>query len=396
MNTPMEQPRSRSPDARNARGSAGRLFDPRTVPKRRGAGRAIGIALGVFVVVGAGVGAGCVFWRNELAPHELVRRPLPDPGVRLNLATVHGASAAPRVAEGSTAAAGRSQGDETSSSRKAEAAPAARSGDAEIEPGGLAAAEAAPAARVANAGSPMSVTEQAGATPHSGPGGGARIEIRKRKRADHVADSLERGYAALGAGNTSSASEAYRAVLGDEPRNRDALLGLAAVAAREGRWDEAAGHYSRVLASDPTDTIARAALIAIDERDPTQGESRLKTLLWSEPQAAYLHFNLGNVYAAQSRWPEAQRSYFNAYRFDSGNADYAYNLAVSLDHLARPESALDFYREALALARGRPTGFEAATVLARIREMDSSAEAEAAPASRTPEPADVTPAASIR
>ena len=70
-----------------------------------------------------------------------------------------------------------------------------------------------------------------------------------------------------------------------------------------------------------------AALIAIDARDPVPAESRLKALLGSEPRAAHLHFALGSLYAAQSRWPEAQQSWLNAYRFDRGNADYAYNLA---------------------------------------------------------------------
>ena len=174
----------------------------------------------------------------------------------------------------------------------------------------------------------------------------AGIAIRKRVRAHHVAASLGRAYEAYRTGDAASASEAYRAVLEDEPRNRNALLGLAATAARAGRRDEAAAHYARVLASYPADAIARAGLLAIDERDPARNESALKTLLRREPRAAHLHFDLGNVYAAQSRWAEAQRAYFDACRFNGDNADYAYNLAVSLDHLAQRRGALDFYRKA--------------------------------------------------
>ena len=225
---------------------------------------------------------------------------------------------------------------------------------------------------------------------------GAGIEISQRVRSDHVAVSLERAYEAFRGGHAESAAEAYRAVLGHEPRNRNALLGLAAVAARAGRWDEAVGHYAQVLVLHPADTVAQAALVAIDEQDPARGESRLKALLWSEPQAAHLHFNLGNVYAAQSRWPEAQQSYFNAYRFDSGNADYAHNLAVSLDHLSRRESALDFYREALALARSRPASFETEAVLARIRDIDPPRRVGFTPTRPSSEPDGAAPAASIR
>ncbi len=203
----------------------------------------------------------------------------------------------------------------------------------------------------------------------------AEVRITRQARPDYVAASLVQAYEALRAGDAGTAETAYRAVLGHEPGNRDALLGLAALSGRADRWDEAAGHYARVLAFHPADTVARAALIAIDEQDPVRGESRLKALLRFEPRAAHLHFGLGNAYAAQSRWPEAQQAYFNAYRFDSANADYAYNLAVSLDHRSRRGSALDFYREALVLSRSAPAGFDTSAVRVRIRELDAGPDA---------------------
>ena len=203
------------------------------------------------------------------------------------------------------------------------------------------------------------------------PGRGAGIEIRKRLAADRIGAVLVRAYEAFHAGDAGSAAEAYRSVLDREPRNRDALLGLAAVAARADRWEEASARYARVLAFHPADSVARAALIAIGEPDPVRRESRLKSLLSREPRAAYLHFGLGNAYAAQSRWSEARRSYSEASRLDAGNADYAYNFAVSLDRLSLPDSALALYREALELARRRPARFDAAAVLARIRDVES-------------------------
>ena len=205
----------------------------------------------------------------------------------------------------------------------------------------------------------------------SRPGPGAGIEIRKRLRADRIGAVLVRAYDAFHAGDAGSAAEAYRSVLDREPRNRDALLGLAAVAARADRWEEAAARYARTLALHPADSVAQAALIAIEEPDPTRRESRLKALLSREPWAAYLHFGLGNAYAAQSRWSEARRSYSEASRLDAGNADYAYNLAVSLDRLSRPDGALALYREALERARRRAARFDAAAVLDRIRDVES-------------------------
>ena len=209
----------------------------------------------------------------------------------------------------------------------------------------------------------------------SSPGLRAEVRISRQVRPNHVAASLEQAYAAFRSGDAGAAERAYRAVIEHEPGNRDALLGLAALSGREGRWDEAAGYYAQILVLHPADTVARAALVSIDERDPVRGESRLKELLRAEPRSAHLHFNLGNAYAAQSRWAEAQRAYFNAHRLDGGNPDHAYNLAVSLDRLARRASALRFYRTALALSHGAHAGFDPAAVRTRIRELVPGADA---------------------
>ena len=289
----------------------------------------------------AGV-AGSVYssWMHEFVPRSSVRRVSWVPLSILGPAPVHAASAATRA-------------------------------------DGLDLKMAATASTTHGGGAPVSETQPA--SDERRPASGSGVEIRKRIRADHVAASLERAYAALRSGDTASAAAAYRDVLEQEPRNRDAALGLAAAAAHDGRWDEAAGYYAGVLALHPDDPIAQAAFIAMEGPNSERAESRLKALLFNEPRAAYLHFVLGNVYAAQSRWPEARLSYFNAHRFDGTNPDYAFNLAVSLDHLAESESALDRYRQALVLAQVRPASFEPAAVLARIRVMESTPGADAAP-----------------
>ena len=87
-------------------------------------------------------------------------------------------------------------------------------------------------------------------------------------------------------------------------------------------------------------------------------------------EAAVLHFALGNVYAGESRWAEAQQAYFRAVSSDPGNADYAFNLAVSLDHLNQNKHAADYYRRALALAARGPAGFDRQRATNRLRELE--------------------------
>ena len=80
----------------------------------------------------------------------------------------------------------------------------------------------------------------------------------------------------------------------------------------------------------------------------------------------------GNQLAAQSRWPEAQQAYFNAHRADPGNADYCYNLAISLDRIREPRLARDFYRKAIELSRGRVAGFDLARAQLRLDQIEGS------------------------
>ena len=85
-------------------------------------------------------------------------------------------------------------------------------------------------------------------------------------------------------------------------------------------------------------------------RDSVNSESRLKTALASQPDSSALHFALGNLYARQLRWSEAQQAYFLAYSGEPDNADFIFNLAVSLDHLHQNKLAAQYYRMALSAA----------------------------------------------
>ena len=98
-------------------------------------------------------------------------------------------------------------------------------------------------------------------------------------------------------------------------------------------------------------------------------ESRVKGLLAVAPEASVLHFTLGNQYAQQRRWPEAQLAYAQAAALDAENPDYAFNLAVSLEHMRQPESALREYRRALVLALQRTASFDVAAAQLRVQRL---------------------------
>ncbi len=195
--------------------------------------------------------------------------------------------------------------------------------------------------------------------------------LASSRPAPQVLPRVASGYAAYQAGNLEGARSDYQQALREEPANRDALLGLAAVEMRAQRYEIAGDIYARLLQADPRDPHAHAGTLALRGQaiDPVAVESRLKTLLAADPESGVLHFALGNQYAQQQRWADAQQSYFRAMALDPDNPDYAYNLAVSLEQLRQPGPALEYYRRALSLAQQRNASFDAAAVRQRAQQL---------------------------
>lgn len=200
------------------------------------------------------------------------------------------------------------------------------------------------------------------------------VQVRRDSEPSSIERMVREAYGRYQANDFSGARTLYATVLQDEPDNIDALLGLGAVALREGDTAGAVQAHGRVLQLDPDNDTALAVLVGVNKTaDLNAAESAINTLIRQSPDQPFLHFTLGNVYAAQGRWPEAQQAFFDAYRTEPGNPDYAMNLAVSLDRLGQRQPALDYYNTALRLAEQQPSGFDPAAILARIQSLNTSA-----------------------
>jgi Tfp pilus assembly protein PilF len=178
------------------------------------------------------------------------------------------------------------------------------------------------------------------------------------------------GYEALRRGDAAAARHGYEAALAADATDVDAHLGLATLDARAGNRAAATEHYRRALGLDPRNTTALAGLAALaDASRPEALELQLRAEIDRHPESAALQFTLGNLFAAQARWSEAQAAYFEAHRLDPGSADIAHNLAVSLDHLGQARLAAQFYARALDNSRGRSALFDPAAVARRLAEL---------------------------
>lgn len=195
--------------------------------------------------------------------------------------------------------------------------------------------------------------------------------IEKNKKVDLVGKKLEAAFEKYESGKYTEAENIYAEVLVLEKNNRDALLGLGAIAVVEKDAVAAKKYYKALLKLDPSDPIAVAALTNLRSNNvsPQDSEKYLVAMLEKTPDAAQLNFELGNVYAQQDNWSAAQASYFKAWQKESDNPDYIFNLAVSMDQLGKQKQAVNFYKDSLLKAKNKQVSFSREVVEQRVTEL---------------------------
>ena len=197
------------------------------------------------------------------------------------------------------------------------------------------------------------------------------IQISKRKLSARSQSSLSEAKQALETGDLASAESAYRQALTKSPGNVTAMSALANVLVQQGNTQEAQTLFVKTLQKDPENLTAKTGLINLSAADPSNlsAGSELKQLLTEHPQEAYLHASLGNFHARRNEWPSAQASYFEAFALDPENPDYAFNLAIGLDQIGKPDIAIKYYEKAIELVGERAARFNKADVERRLNEL---------------------------
>lgn len=189
---------------------------------------------------------------------------------------------------------------------------------------------------------------------------------------DVIAQEVSTAYKAYQQGRWSEAQTLYQNVLMQDPYNRDALLGAAAVAVRQGRSQEALGYYQQQLERDPQDEYAISGIMTLSLDANNLGLlSEIDRRLQEKPASVHLLLLKGSLLAGQQQWSVAQEVFFEAWRYDKNNADIAYNLAICLDRLNQSREAIRFYEMALSL-KTPSANFSSAIVEKRLASLARS------------------------
>lgn len=197
------------------------------------------------------------------------------------------------------------------------------------------------------------------------------ISVKRRQRIPETAVLLKEAYQTYQNRDDITATRLYREVLSLKPHNIDALLGLGAIAERQGNAPQARYWFEQALASDGNNAFAQNALARLaDNANPADRESRLKSLIDRGLADGGTYAELGNLFASDRRWRDAQAAYFQAVEKQPEHALYHYNLAVALDRLNKADIALRYYRQAYHLSKRQTVPFDRGRILQRIQQLE--------------------------
>ncbi|MGH8197353.1 MAG: tetratricopeptide repeat-containing sulfotransferase family protein [Steroidobacteraceae bacterium] len=174
------------------------------------------------------------------------------------------------------------------------------------------------------------------------------------ERATHLDPNLDRAWFNLGKalallGRGKEADAAFEKSFALSPERR--LMALAAEHQREGRFEEAERLYRRVLGDNPknVDALRLLAQIAVKTDHADEAETLLERAIALAPDYQMAIIDLGRVYKDQDRFAEALERFDRAIALDPGSPQAHYLRAATLARASFTYDAIDAYRQCLAL-----------------------------------------------
>ena len=168
-----------------------------------------------------------------------------------------------------------------------------------------------------------------------------------RTKAD-VNYELERAYNALIAGKSETAIQIYEDILTSQPKNKEALFGLASTYHRLGQIDIARSVYGKLLEIDPKhrDGLNNFLVLLADEA-PQEALAQMERLETQNPGFSPIPAQMAIIYQKLGDRDKAVEKMYRALSIAPENITYRYNLAIMLDKSGKYEDAGKLYTQLL-------------------------------------------------
>jgi Tfp pilus assembly protein PilF len=159
---------------------------------------------------------------------------------------------------------------------------------------------------------------------------GLKMNVRRTKI--DTAYELERAYNALLAGKPEDAMQIYEDILTGDPKNEDALFGLASTYHRAGQIDMARSLYAKLLELNPKhrDGLNNFLVLLADEA-PQEALTQMEQLEAQNPGFSPIPAQMAIIYQKLGDQDKAVDKMYRALALSPENMTYRYNLAIMLD-----------------------------------------------------------------
>lgn len=206
-----------------------------------------------------------------------------------------------------------------------------------------------------------------------GGGENSQIKLEVRSPGPDIMGTLTLGYSALSSGQHEAAISLYKKALKEEPRNADALFGLATAYQRSGQNAQARTVYGRLLKlyPDHLEGLNNFIVLAAQE-SPEETLMLLSELERQRPEFSPIPAQIGMIHYRSGNLAEAARNLHRAIALDPTNLSYRYNLAVILDQMGDTASAMGLYKQLLDEGmRGKPLPASLRSIQERLTYLGS-------------------------
>lgn len=185
---------------------------------------------------------------------------------------------------------------------------------------------------------------------------------------------LNRAYTALMGGDAESAIEIYKNVLSTEPKNQDALFGLAATYHRLGDIEKARPYYGQLLKVNPNHREGlNNFLVLVSDESPQEALAELDRLAERNPTFSPIPAQQAVVLEKLGATKEAEAKMLHALELAPDSLTYKYNLAIMLDRHGDYAGAAKLYTMLItASLRGEQVPASIETMQKRLNYITSS------------------------
>jgi tetratricopeptide (TPR) repeat protein len=182
------------------------------------------------------------------------------------------------------------------------------------------------------------------------------IKVEDTKTVENEISMLDKGLKALVTGQYEGAIAIYKSVLVKQPKNRDALFGLATAYHKAGQRTQARQAYSDLLSKYPNfqDGLNNFLMLASEEA-PKDALAELEQLSVRNPNFAPIFAQKASIYNKMGDQDKAVANFIKALLIEPDNLSYKYNLATIYDQSGNRQKARSLYSQLLeASYKGKP------------------------------------------